>query len=184
MKSSSREEAMKLHRKHGTSERIVKHCETVAGVAMILVDGYTRRGIAVDSASVAEAALLHDIGRNLTQGPTHGHEGAELLKREGASEIVVETVRRHVGAGLSPQEAAALGLPPLVFIPETTEQVIVCFADKMIDSDRVRPFELEVERFRLKGHDVGRLMALKERVTRDLGEDPEALIFGKLKASR
>jgi hypothetical protein len=96
----------------------------------------------------------------------------------------VQIVRRHVGAGVSPEEAKTLGLPDLDYIPRTREQVIVCFADKMIDSDSVRPFELEVRRFERKGHDVERLLALKRNLAADLGKDPETLVLDKIKETR
>jgi len=89
-----------------------------------------------------------------------------------------------VGAGISPEEAKTLGLPDLDYIPRTREQVIVCFADKMVDADRVRSFEEEVRRFERKGHDVERLWALKRNLEADLGKDPETLILDKIKETR
>ena len=82
-----------------------------------------------------------------------------------------------------PEEAASLGFPLGDYIPRTLEEKIVCFADKMVDSNRVRPFDGEVKRFVKKGHDVPRLLALKKEIEDDLGEDPERLIFDKIKES-
>ena len=59
--------------------------------------------------------------------------------------------------------------------------MIVCFANKMVDADMVRPFEEEVRLFVRKGHDVERLKELKEHVEVEVGEDPEALILEKIK---
>lgn len=56
----------------------------------------------------------------------------------------MEIIRRHVGAGIASEEAKSLGLPDLDYIPRSLEERIVCFADKMVDSDRVRPFDEEV----------------------------------------
>jgi hypothetical protein len=47
----------------------------------------------------------------------------------------------------------------------------------------VRPFGEEVNRFTAKAHDVGRLLALKRGIAEELGEDPERLIFEKIKES-
>ena len=84
----------------------------------------------------------------------HGYVGAKILEEEGVDAVVVEIVRRHVGAGISKEEAASLGFPKGDYIPRTLEEKVVCFADKMVSADSVRPFEEEVKRFERKGHDV------------------------------
>ena len=179
----SEEEALALHRKFGSNDAIVRHCRTVARVSRILTDRLLAVGKPVDAEAVAAGALLHDIGRNRNQTVRHGLEGAEMLAREGVSDVVVQIVRRHVGAGLSPEEARKLGLPDLDYIPRTLEERIVCFADKLVDSDSVRPFAGEVERFARKGHDVERLQALKRGLQADLGVDPEKLVLDNVKES-
>ncbi|MBI3859682.1 MAG: HDIG domain-containing protein [Thaumarchaeota archaeon] len=181
---TSYEEALRIHRKYGSSDRVIRHCKTVAVVTMVLGEEYLLRGVRLDLDSAYSAALLHDIGRNVTQTVRHGVEGAELLRSEGMGPTVVEIVRKHVGAGISDQEAKALGFPDLDCVPKSAEEVIVCFADKMVDADSVRPFEEEVKRFQRKGHDVERLRALRARIEADLGEDPEALILDKVKESQ
>ncbi|MDE1852284.1 MAG: HDIG domain-containing protein [Thaumarchaeota archaeon] len=179
----SEEDAASLHRKYGSDERIVRHCQTVALVARSLAEEFQRRGHAVNVKAVVAAAMLHDIGRSRIQTVRHGVEGASMVEKEGVDGKVVEIIQRHVGAGISPEEAKSLGLPDLDYIPHTLEERIVCFADKMVDSNRVRPFEEEVRRFRIKSHDVGRLLALKKGLQEELGEDPEKIVFGKIKES-
>ena len=176
-------DALALHSKFGSSEIIVRHCRTVARVAMILVDGFERRGKRVDRAAVEAAALLHDVGRTRVQTVWHGLRGSEMLRGEGVDDKVAEIVKRHVGAGLASDEARRLGLPEGDYVPRTLDQRIVCFADKLVDSDAVRPFEIEVRRYALKGHDVARLVALKQRLAEELGSDPERLVLDKIKES-
>ncbi len=178
------EGAMTIHVKYRSNHNIVKHCQAVAMAAKIVADELQRRGRAVDEGAVIAAALLHDIGRTRIQTVRHGVEGAEILEEEGVDKKVVEIVRRHVGAGISREEAEALGLPDLDYMPRTLEERIVCFADKMVDADTVRPFGEEVRRFTAKSHDVGRLLALKRGLADELGEDPEKLILGKIKESK
>ena len=178
------EGAMAIHAKHGSSHHIVNHCQAVAMAAKIVTDEFRLRGLAVDEPAVIAGALLHDVGRSRVQTVRHGVEGAEILEREGVDAKVVEIVRRHVGAGISPEEAKALGLPDYDYIPRTLEERIVCFADKMVDADSVRPFGEEVRRFTAKSHDVARLLALKRGLADELGEDPEKLILGKIKESK
>jgi uncharacterized protein (TIGR00295 family) len=174
---------IELHRKYGSNRILLEHCMTVATVANILATELEARGKAVNLMAVNAGALLHDIGRNTTQTVRHGLEGAEIVEREGLDRKVVEIVRRHVGAGISPEEAKKLDLPSFDYLPRTLEERVVCFADKMVDSNRVRPFESEVQRFEKKGHDVGRLLALRRSLQDDLGEDPERVIFDKIKES-
>ncbi len=178
---ASEGEAEALHRKYGSDERIVLHCRTVKNVALALAEAFRKRGYDVDEDAVRVAAMLHDIGRSRVQTVRHGLEGAEIAEKEGAGKKVSEIIQRHVGAGLSPEEAKSLGLPDLDYIPRTLEERIVCFADKMVDGDRVRPFEEEVRRFRVKKHDVARLLELKERLQGELGEDPEKVVFDNVK---
>ena len=176
-------EAMAIHAKYKTGVYIVRHCQAVAMAAEIMAEEAERRGHAVDMKAVIAGALLHDIGRSRSQTVKHGAQGAEILENEGVDRKVVEIVRRHVGAGISPEEAKKLGLPDFDYIPRTLEERIVCFADKMVDADKVRPFGEEVHRFTAKSHDVGRLLALKRGLAEDLGADPEKLIFDRIKVS-
>lgn len=175
--------ALALHKKYGSNQAIVRHCRAVARVAGWLVEAARARGKEVDSEAVYAGALLHDIGRSKTQDVSHGVVGASILESEGVDRKVVEIVRRHVGAGISREEARKLGLPDFDYMPRTLEERIVCFADKMVDSERVRPFEGEVKRFVKKGHDVSRLLALKDGLAKDLGEDPEAIVLNNVKES-
>ncbi len=176
-------EALALHRKYGSKPVVVSHCRTVAMVARLLAEEFERRGHRVDIDAVTAGALLHDIGRLATPTVRHGVEGAMLVEKEGADRKVVDIVLRHVGAGIAPDEAERLGLPSQDYIPRTLEERIVCFADKMVDLDKVRPFDEEVHRFAIKSHDVVRLLALKRRLQEELGEDPEKFIFDKIKES-
>ena len=176
-------EAMAILAKHKVGPYIVRHCQAVAMAAEIMAVEAERRGRAVDREATVAGALLHDLGRTKSQTVRHGVEGAEILTNEGVDGKVVEIVRRHVGAGISPEEAKKLGLPDYDYIPRTIEERIVCFADKMVDADKVRPFGEEVHRFTAKSHDVGRLLALKRGLADELGVDPEKLIFDKIKES-
>jgi uncharacterized protein (TIGR00295 family) len=167
------QEALSLHRKYGSSPQIVTHCETVAKVSLRLVGAFHARGLNVDGDAILAGALLHDIGRTRTQTVQHGYAGATILAGEGVDSIVVEIVKRHVGAGIAGEEAASLGLPAGDYIPSTLEEKLVCFSDKMVSGDVVRPFDVEVKRFARKGHDVRRLRQLRDDLQLSLGEDPE-----------
>jgi uncharacterized protein (TIGR00295 family) len=173
----SAQQALALHKKYGSNDRIVAHCQACARISKTLCERAIVRGHGVDADAAFAGALLHDIGRSQTQLVSHGYVGAGILEKEGIDPVVVEIVRRHVGAGISPEEAMTLGFPSGDYIPRTLEQKLVCFADKMLDGDRARPFEEEVKRFVKKGHDVQRLRRLKEDVDAALAGDAESMIL-------
>jgi uncharacterized protein (TIGR00295 family) len=173
----SAQEALALHRRYRSNDRIVSHCQACAKICKVLSERAIQQGRPVNEEATIAGALLHDIGRSQTQTVDHGHVGAGILEREGVDPVVVEIVRRHVGAGISPEEATSLGFPPGDYIPKTIEQKIVCFADKLLDGDKARPFEEEVKRFVKKGHDVPRLRRLKEDVDAAVGADAEKLVL-------
>ena len=170
-------QALALHAKYGSDERVVSHCRTVTAVSEALADAYLAKGKPIDRRAVVAGALLHDIGRSRTHEVGHGWVGAKILEEEGVDPVVVEIVRRHVGAGISSEEASSMGFPAADYIPRTLEQRVVCFADKMVSGDEVRPFEEEVKRFERKGHDVKRLLMLKASIADELGEDPEKVVL-------
>jgi uncharacterized protein (TIGR00295 family) len=172
-------QALALHRKYGSSERTIAHCRACARISKLLAEAAAGRGNMVNQLAVEAGALLHDIGRSQTQTVSHGYVGAQILEKEGVDAVVVEIVRRHVGAGISAEEAAALGFPKGDYVPRTLEQRIVCFADKLLDGDKARPFEEEVKRFVKKGHDVQRLRKLKEDVDAAVGADAEKLVLSR-----
>src|SRR3984893_9712015 len=169
----SPQQALALHRKYASKDRVVSHCQACAKISKRLSEKATEQGHHINEEATVASALLHDIGRSQTQLVTHGYVGAGILEKEGVDSVVVEIVRRHVGAGISAEEAAALGFPPGDYIPRTLEQKIVCFADKLLDGDKARPFEEEAKRFVKKGHDVLRLRRLKEDVDAAVGADAE-----------
>jgi uncharacterized protein len=177
------EGAAALHRKHGSRPEVVEHCRTVARIALGMADEFEKRGVEVDREAVRAGALLHDIGRSKTQTVSHGVEGYRILLQDGVDQKVADIVRRHVGAGISPDEARRLGLPEMDYVPRSLEERMVCFSDKMVDGTVARPFQKEVDRFVAKGHDVQRLIELRRRLAQELGEDPEEVALGKIKES-
>lgn len=96
-------------------------------------------GLDVNRSVVQQAALLHDVGRSVTQDVRHATVGADLLRQDGAEawdERVVLAVERHTGAGIDAQEARALDLPALDYTPQSLEEKIVAHADNLYSADR------------------------------------------------
>lgn len=110
-------------------------------MAAALCDHARQRGLDVERDRVIAGALLHDIGRSLTQDIRHAGLGADLLRQDAAAgrpwdERIVLMVERHTGAGIDAREAAALGLPPRDYTPRTLEEKIVAHADNLYSGDK------------------------------------------------
>lgn len=140
-------ECIKLLRDVGCAESVVKHCIAVAELALEIAlhynrgEGYNR----VDEKLIFKGALLHDIGRARSHGVDHGFVGGEMAKELGLEEKVVRIIQRHVGAGITAEEAKEVGLPPMDFVPETIEEKIVSCADNLIDGERRTSIEDAIE---------------------------------------
>jgi uncharacterized protein (TIGR00295 family) len=120
-------EAFSLLKKYGASGSVIDHVKKVREYALEIAACND-----CDIELVEAGALLHDIGRSWTHGIDHAVVGAEILRKEGVDERIVRIVERHIGAGLTKEEAVYMGLPPKDYIPETIEEKIVCHADNLI----------------------------------------------------
>lgn len=100
------------------------------------------RNIEIDTDFVWEAALLHDIGIVMCDAPDilcngtepyirHGIIGRKILEREGLFRHAL-VCERHTGAGLTTSDIIDqnLPLPHRDMLPESTEEKLICYADK------------------------------------------------------
>jgi len=140
-------ECIKLLREAGCDEPVVEHCMAVAELALKIA---RRHYDSVDEYLVFRGALLHDIGRARSHTVNHGFVGGEIAKELGLEEPVVRIIQRHVGTGITAEEAKEIGLPPVNFIPETMEEKIVAHADNLIDGVRRTGIEDAIEGFKDK----------------------------------
>ncbi|MEJ2242845.1 MAG: hypothetical protein P8Y18_12015 [Candidatus Bathyarchaeota archaeon] len=53
------------------------------------------------------------------------------------SKSIVKIIERHIGGGISSDEAKKLGLPEKDYFPKTLEEKIVAYADKLIEGAKV-----------------------------------------------
>ncbi|RRD80204.1 HDIG domain-containing protein [Alloprevotella sp. OH1205_COT-284] len=126
---------------------LLRHSRQVAERAVAIIDRHPELG--ADRHFVYEAAMLHDIGIFLTHAPRihchgqaaylqHGWLGAELMRREGFPDFA-RVCERHTGTGLTRQqiEEQQLALPLQDFLPETIEEIIVCYADKFYSKSHI-----------------------------------------------
>jgi uncharacterized protein len=167
----SREQAIELLRKNNCPPKVINHCEEVAKLALEIASKLEKKGIKVDLKLVEAGALLHDIGRSKSNAVDHGVVGAKITELEGLPEEVVRIIKRHVGGGITAQEAERFGWPKDVYEPVTLEEKIVSYADKLIDQSRRVPIDLEIKRLQVEHRDAAeRVRKLHEEITRLLGD--------------
>jgi uncharacterized protein len=147
----NREQAIQLLQENGCPDKVILHCQAVAKLALQIADELKAKGFKVDINLVEAGALLHDLGRSKTHTVDHAIIGVELAQKADLPIEVINIIKRHVGAGISPSEAEWLGWPKDNYVPETVEEKIVCYADKLMDGTKKTPITVELQR--LSGDD-------------------------------
>ena len=145
-KLPSRQEALKLLIESGCAKNVIEHCKTVAKIALKIARRLKKKGFNVNLELVEIGALLHDIGRSKTHTVHHAIVGAKIAKQRGLPEPIVKIIERHVGGGITAQEAEKLGWPVKDYIPETLEEKIVCYADKLVEGNKEVPVEVTIRK--------------------------------------
>jgi len=162
----SPEECLELLKKSGCSNEVIKHCIAVRDLAVKMA-----KKANADVRLVEAGALLHDIGRSKTHGIHHGIEGAKIAMELGLPISIVNIIERHLGAGITKDEAKILGLPPKDYTPQTLEEKIVAHADNLIEGVERQPVEKEIENALKKSHKhyAERLIKLHEELSKICG---------------
>ena len=123
---------IELLKKENTPDNVIEHSKAVCRKAMKIAANFDN----ADKDLIQQGALLHDIGRSKTHGITHAIEGVEIARKYGYSEDVLNIIERHIGAGITAEEAVNLGLPEKSYLPETLEEKIVAHADNLISGSK------------------------------------------------
>ena len=168
----NREQAIELLRKNSCSPQVISHCLAVANLAVETAAKLERKGLKLDIKLVEAGALLHDLGRSKAHTVDHAIIGAQIAKSLGLAEPVIKIIKRHVGAGISTEEAQRLGWPKDNYIPQTLEEKVVSYADKLIAYSRRIPIEDEIEKLQKenKFEAAERVRKLNEEINSLLGK--------------
>ncbi|MCW4046485.1 MAG: TIGR00295 family protein [Candidatus Bathyarchaeota archaeon] len=169
----SREQALQLLRETRCAPAVIRHCEAVAEVALKTAKVLKEKGFKVDSNLVEIGALLHDIGRAKTHTVHHAVVGAEIAEAAGLPDAVISIIKRHVGGGITAEEAEKFGWPKDVYVPMTLEEKIVSYADKLIEGTKQAPVEVTVRKLveEHKEDAAERVQRLHEEICHLLGDD-------------
>lgn len=136
----TKSKALLLLKEAGCDKNLIKHSIAVSKLASKIAKKLKILGYDIDLNFIEIAALLHDIGRSKTNSIKHGIEGAKILKRKGLEKFA-KVCERHIGAGISKEEAFSLSMPKRDFIPKTLEEKVIAHADNLISGDK----EVEID---------------------------------------
>lgn len=146
-KLPTREQALQFLRESGCRENVIQHCEAVKELAVEIAKSCQKKGLNVNLELVEAGALLHDIGRAQTHSVHHAVIGAQIAKNLGLPESIISIIKRHVGGGITAKEAKKLGWPKDIYAPQTLEEKIVTYADKLIEGSKKVSIEKTIEKF-------------------------------------
>ena len=156
--------------KENTPENVIDHCKAVCKKAMKIAANFDN----VDEDLIRKGALLHDIGRSKTHGITHAIEGVEIAKKYGYPQEVLNIIERHIGAGITKEEAVDLGLPEKSYIPQTLEEKIVAHADNLISGSKEVDLDFVIKKWKrnIKDSDdnIERLIKLDDELIKAFEE--------------
>ncbi|GAB4308561.1 MAG: hypothetical protein Kow0097_09190 [Candidatus Bipolaricaulota bacterium] len=114
-------EALGILRDHAVPENIVRHSGVVAAVAHWIALRLRERGGEVDPLLVHRGGLLHDLDKLSSAKPTdHGVQAGRILRALGWPRLAAIAERHVLGAH-----------------PETWEEKVVHYADKIVEEDQV-----------------------------------------------
>ena len=140
---------IELLKKENTPENVIEHCQAVCRKAMEIAANFEN----ADTELIRKGALLHDIGRSKTHGIRHAIVGAEIAEKYGYGQDVLNIIERHIGAGITAEEAVKLGLPEKSYVPETLEEKIVAHADNLISGSEEVDMDFVIEKWKLRIED-------------------------------
>lgn len=146
----SRARAIRILDEAGCPPNVIEHCKTVASLAVEIAERIRANGKEVDIRLVETGALLHDLGRCRTHGISHAVEGFGLARELGLDPRLAEIIKRHIGAGVSEEEAEEIGLPSDDYFPRSLEEKIVAHADNLVRGTRRITIEERITRMRRK----------------------------------
>lgn len=165
----SDEDAIELLNLLNAPEGLVRHAQAVRDLAVKI-------GERIDGADVGLIALggvLHDIGRLRTHSIWHAYVGSVMVSVLGYDGKVGEMVKRHIGAGITRDEAERVGLPPVDYMPRSLEERIVAHSDNLIRGERKVPLSYSLQRLKNASMDpaMERVRALHEELSHLAGID-------------
>nr|WP_321498617.1 HDIG domain-containing metalloprotein [uncultured Methanolobus sp.] len=169
----SRQTAINILKESGCNDKVISHCIAVSDLSLEIAARIRLQGKQVDLELVEIGGLLHDLGRAQSHGIDHAILGVELARSYGLEPEIQEIIKRHIGAGITRDEARDLHLPDDDYIPVTMEQKIVAHADNLLVGTERISIEKRVhkmEKKELSRESIDRVKVLAEEIDIMLGK--------------
>ncbi len=157
----SREDAIDILKEAGCTEEVIAHCIAVSDLALEIADYLRTQDKEVDLELVEIGGLLHDLGRAKSHGIDHAVIGEMLAKEYDLEPSIREVIKRHIGAGITREEALQFGLPDDDYMPVTLEQKIVAHADNLVKGTKRISLETRIRKMEKKGMDIINIQRVK-----------------------
>lgn len=161
---------IELLKQENTPENVIEHSIAVYKKAMKIAANFDN----ADKDLIKKGALLHDIGRSRTHDITHAIEGVKIARKYGYDEDVLNIIERHIGAGITEDEAKNLGLPVKSYVPQTLEEKIVAHADNLVSGSEEVDIDYVIEKWKRRipnsEDNIERLLKLDEELIKPFEE--------------
>ena len=162
---------IEILKKEKTPPNVIAHSIAVCKKSMEIAENFPE----ADKDLIRKGALLHDIGRSRTHGITHAIEGRKIASEYGYGEDVLNIIERHIGAGITKEEASALGLFEKSYVPETLEEKIVAHADNLISGTKEVDVDYVIKKWKSRMENpednIKRLIKLDEELIQAFKDD-------------
>ena len=162
---------IEILKKEKTPQNVIDHSIAVYNKALEIAKNFPN----ADLDLIKKGALLHDIGRSKTHSITHAVEGREIACRYGYDENVLNIIERHIGGGITKEEAKKLGLFEKSYVPETLEEKIVAHADNLISGTKEVDVDFVIKKWKTRmdnpNDNIKRLITLDEELIRAFKDD-------------
>ncbi|MCG3221948.1 MAG: HDIG domain-containing protein [Candidatus Heimdallarchaeota archaeon] len=139
----SKDQCLEILKKHNTPPQVIQHCLCVTKIA----EEFCQRISDIDIQLVIAGSMLHDIGRSVSHSIFHAVKGAAILEDERINPRILSIVLKHIGTGITEEEASEFGLPSHDYLPQTAEELIVSYSDNLACGIRKCTFEETLENF-------------------------------------
>jgi len=142
----------------GVPQKVIDHSFQVEERALSVAERLSKR-FDLDLDLIRAGALLHDIGRSRSHAIDHFIIGAAMVREMKLPEELAGIVERHVGGGISREDAIKLGLPGKDYLPQTLEEKIVSYADNLTNDKMDRAPRDAVEKMKRLSEEIESMLA-------------------------
>lgn len=137
---------IELLKKVGCPEWVINHSIAVYKKALEIAKYYPE----ANQELIRKGALLHDIGRSKSNDINHAYIGGKIAKELGYSQEVINIIERHIGTGISKEDAEKIGIPIKDYTPQTLEEKIVSHADNLLNGSDEVDVDFTANKWRMK----------------------------------